>query len=124
MTHPLLTRAHLEAVLVGLAAMRPELAPDLYAMVRPERVSTAARTLLAAVIDQPADAWQCLPQLAETIGQHAMALRALELTLGDLTFHTPALLVALVNQLPMTTRAPREAAWERHLADGLRSAAA
>lgn len=125
MTHPLLTRAHLEATLVATAAVRHDLAPWILARLDRSRVSWEAWDLVDQIADPATDFNRERGDVYyESKAQSALGDRVDRITVDDLTFWPLELLVALVNQLPArTAAAPREQAWERDLARAQESAA-
>jgi hypothetical protein len=121
MTHPFLTRAHLEAVLVALAAVRHDLAPELAACVDRRRLSPSAWALLEQLayptLDfrrQPGDVHTA------TVAQRSLADRVDRITVADICCWPVDVLLALVNRLPERNAGPK--AWERDLAAGLETA--
>jgi hypothetical protein len=126
MTHPQLTRAHLEATVVAIAAVRPDLRADLCERVDPLRISRAALALLEQLAttqteriereellaDRHQDGWVW----AETKAQQELMTRVDAITVDDLFFWPLDVLLSLVNQLPERTERP--AAWERDLERG------
>lgn len=124
MTEPSLSRAHLEATLVAIAAVRRDLAPEILECADPLHVSSAARGLLEQLAETPESRrakgilfpyddtiW------AQTKSQHALMQRVDAITVHDLFFWPLDVLLSLVNQLP--ARPQREPAWERALERGL-----
>jgi hypothetical protein len=105
-THPVLSRAHLEAVLVALALLNPALADG----VDVERLSAAAAGLLAFVTDDNTTARACLHLGAEDEYQARLATRVDQLTLEELRFFPALTVVALVNTLPVLGAKRRKAA--------------
>lgn len=113
MTHPLLTRAHLEATLVALAAVRPDRRAELLERVDRLRVSSSAIGLLEQLAGGD-------DVKAATKGQGALLARVDAITIADLFFWPESTLLSLVNQLP--ERVERPAAWERDLERGCNAA--
>lgn len=106
MTHPLLSRAHLEACLVARVLLDPELADH----VDDTRLSPAAKALVAYAAEDNRLACASLLLGAEDEYQARLATRADAVTLEDLRFFPAATLVALINQLPrlgVSSRASR-----------------
>lgn len=105
MSHPLLERAHLEAVLLARVLLDPELA----GAVALDRLSPAALTLLLAAVQDPAGAGGAgLLAVAVPSGDRTqdafvvrLAKRVEALSLLDLTFYPRETLLALVNRLPV-----------------------
>lgn len=96
MTHPLLERKHLEALLVARTLLDPVFADD----VDTERLSPAAHALLEHIAESPILARNALDAGARDEYQHRLAKRALQLTTEELAYYEPRTLIALVNQLP------------------------
>jgi hypothetical protein len=105
LTHPALTRAHLEAVLIARVLLDPALADD----VELDRLSPAALKLVFAAVGNAELAGGAggLLAVAEPSGDPAadafvvrLADRVEALTLLDLTLFSRALLLALVHTLP------------------------
>lgn len=96
MTHPLLTRAHLEAVLVA----RVLLDPGLIECVDRSRLSPAADALCAYAAEENAGARVALQLAVEDEYQARLATRVDRLTFEELRWYPAATLVELVNQLP------------------------
>jgi len=115
MSHPLLSRAHLEAVLIGIAVVRHDLAPRIAARVDRDRFSVAAWALLEQLAFPSRD-WHGEPGdvRCATKTQMTIADRVDALTIADLCFWNLDTVLALVNQLP--ERVIAQAAWERDLA--------
>jgi hypothetical protein len=109
MTHPLLSRAHLESLLVARAVVHRDEAALILAEVDRRRLSPAAWSLVA----QLASSDEGLVLASDA--QRSLAERVDAITVADLCFY-PRLdtVLALVNQLP--ERTPRVATWERDLA--------
>lgn len=96
MTHPLLSRAHLEACLVARVLLDPDLADH----VDDTRLSPAAQQLVGFAANHNAVACASLLLGAEDEYQVRLARRVDALTLEQLRFFPAATLVALINQLP------------------------
>ena len=96
MTHPLLERAHLEALLVARTLLDPAFADD----VEVARLSPAANALLDYILEAPVLARNALDAGACDDYQLRLATRATRLTTEELAYFEPTTLVALVNQLP------------------------
>jgi hypothetical protein len=105
-TAPVLSRAHLEALVVALALLNPALADG----VDYERLSPAAAALLDFVVDENTAARACLHLGAADEYQARLATRTDQLTLEELRFFPAATLVALVNTLPVLGAKRRRAA--------------
>lgn len=106
MTHPQLTRAHLEALLVALALLNPALGDG----VDIERLSAAAAALLDFVTEDNTTARACLHLGADDEYQARLVTRVDQLTLEELRFFPAATVVALVNTLPLLGAKRRKAA--------------
>lgn len=123
MTHPYLTRVHLEAVLIATVGARRDLADSILASVDQQRLSPAAWALLVQLTDTveaKRARGEFLPNdsiRTHTKAQVALADRVEAVTFGEMCFHPLDTLIALVNQLPLPT--PRQQAWERDLAIAL-----
>lgn len=96
MTHPLLTRAHLEALLIAFVLLDPELLDR----VDDTRLSPAAHALCAFAATHNVGARACLQLGVEDEYQERLALRVGRLTMDELCWYPVWLLVELVNQLP------------------------
>lgn len=114
MTHCLLTRAHLEAVLIARAVVHHELAPYIVEQIDRDRLSVAGWALLAQLAQPTAADDGVRPGSA---AQLRLLDRVDLVTVADLCFWPLDTLIALVNQLP--ERPTRVASWERDLAAGL-----
>jgi hypothetical protein len=95
-SHPTLTRVHLEAVLIARAVLDPAVADD----VDETRLSPAALALLHYAADDNVSARASV--LAGAVDEFSarLAQRVERLTIADLTFWPLSVQVALVNQLP------------------------
>ena len=107
MTHPTLERAHLEAVLVHQAVLRPELAD----CVDDARLSPAAIALLDVVCDlaHPAARVAAIARATDPY-QARLAKRVLALTLEPLAFYSDEGLIGLLNALPRLSASRRDVA--------------
>jgi hypothetical protein len=90
-----LSRAHLEACLVALAIVRPELARTLPARVDRDAVSPACWALLRQLADDAVDLVR-----TRSAAQQALADRAEAVRVGELLAWPPETLLATVNALP------------------------
>lgn len=120
MTHTLLTRPHLEATLVALAAVRPDLRRELLERVDPLHASPAAVGLLEQLATTQAERLDrgelfanrhedgCV--WAETKAQQELMVRVDAITIQDLFFWPVDVLLSLVNQLP--ERAQRQSVYD------------
>lgn len=93
--HPLLLRSHIEAHVIALALVRPDVAQAasrraLYSEMRPDCLA-----LLDAIVTYPETAWRDPYALAENDVQHALVTDALAFTVHDLTLHDLTCLLAL-----------------------------
>lgn len=112
MTHPLLSRAYLEAVLVATAAVRHDLAPYILARVDRDRISASAWALVTQLADTSEDFGRRQGDVhTATKGQYALADRVDALTVRELFFWELDVLLALVNVLPVVAR-PRTSAMD------------
>jgi hypothetical protein len=114
-TDRLLSRAHLEALVVAMAIVRPEARAQLLRRVDRDHASPACWALL----EQLAGTTQLVRPTTD--GQHALADRAELITIAELLDFSLETLIGLVNALP--TRATPPARWERDLARAEASAA-
>ena len=114
MSHPAMTRAHLEALLVGHVAVRHDWAPTVLARVDRDRLSPAAWALLEQIA-RPIPDGGARPGDVRTAteGQTRLADRVEAVMLGDLFLWPLETVLGLVNQLP--ARPVRTPAWERDL---------
>lgn len=96
MTHPLLTRPHLEALLVARVLLDPATAIG----VDRARLSPAANALLDYAVEENTAARAALQLAATDEYQLRLADRVDRMTLEDLRFFPITTLIELVNQLP------------------------
>jgi hypothetical protein len=101
-THPLLSRAHLEAQLVAHAIVQPQRRATLLAGVDRDRVSPACWALLAQLADPDT------PDVrTDTEARQKLADRAEAVTVADLCLFPADVTLALCNQLPERVSARR-----------------
>lgn len=106
MTHPAITRAHLEATLVALAAVRQDLAPEIATRVDRDRLSVAAWALLEQLAYPTPDFGRQPGHIhTGTDAQVTLADRVEAITVGELFFWELDTLLAFVNKLPSRARA-------------------
>lgn len=96
MTHPVLARPHLEALLVARVLLDPELADH----VDDTRLSPAAQQLVAFAAEDNTAARATLWLGVADEFQARLVRRVDALTLEELRYYPTATLVALINQLP------------------------
>lgn len=93
--HGLLARPHIEATLIALATIRPDVAQSASRRAWRSELSPDALTLLDRICDDPRAAWLTLTTLAESEAQFDLTTAALDLKVSDLTFHSVGSLIAL-----------------------------
>lgn len=93
--HPSLSRSYIEAQLIALATIRPDVAAAASRRAWRSRLSADCLALLDAIVVEPSQAWRCLPLLAESEAQWQLAWSAQQVTLGEMTFHSLGTLLAL-----------------------------
>lgn len=92
---PLLYRQHVEATLIALATLRPDVAHAASRRAWGSELTPDALTLLDAIAADPRAAWLSLVALSDSEAQWRLADAALDLRLSDLTFHSVGSLIAL-----------------------------
>lgn len=93
--HPFLFRHHVEAQLIAVAVLRPDLAADAARPLTHSELSADCMAVLARIAANPTRAWLHLHACAENAAQAELIEAALDLTLSALTFHSITTLVAL-----------------------------
>ncbi len=95
MTHPLLRRDQIEATLIALAAVRPDIAAAASRRALDSDISADCLAVLDAITENPDLAWRHLHGCAESAVEAALIEKALNLTVFELTFHSVDCLLAL-----------------------------
>ncbi len=93
--HPYLHRPYVESQLIGLSAIRPDVAAAASRRAWRSELSPDALALLDRICEDPRAAWMTLTTLAESEAQFDLTSAALDLKVSEVLFHSVGSLITL-----------------------------